>query len=145
MKGRGYDGKQVRQLRNFRIFIMKQIKSIRKARRERIKRRMRDKIRGTSERPRITIYKSLRAIYANLVDDVTGHTILGVSSLSKQIRSEVQKAKGKVEVARIVGKTLGKEAKKRSIEQVVFDRSGYLYHGRVKAFAEGAREAGLKF
>ena len=124
---------------------MKQIKSVRKARREKIKRRMRDKIQGTSDRPRITVYKSLKAIHANLVDDTTGKTILGVSSLSKQIRSDIQKVKGRVEVARIVGQTLGKEAKKRNIEQVVFDRSGYLYHGRVKAFAEGAREAGLKF
>ena len=124
---------------------MKHIKSTRRARREKIKRRMRDKIQGTSVRPRITIYKSLRAIHANLIDDVTGKTILGVSSLSKQMRSDIQKVTGKVEAARIVGQTLGQEAKKRNIEQVVFDRSGYLYHGRVKALAEGAREAGLKF
>jgi len=124
---------------------MKQIKSVKKAKREKIKKRMREKLQGTSKCPRITVYKSIRAIYANVVDDSSGKTLFGISSLSKPILSEIKKVKGKVEVARIVGRTLGEEAKKRKINQVIFDRSGYLYHGRVKALAEGAREAGLKF
>jgi len=79
------------------------------------------------------------------VDDTTHRTLVTVSSLSKSLQSEIKKGKGKVEIARIVGREVGEEAKKRKIDCVVFDRSGYLYHGRVKAVAEGAREAGLKF
>ncbi len=117
----------------------------RRFRRERIKRHIRKRVRGTSERPRLTVYRSLRAIYAQLVDDTTHRTLVTVSSLSKSLQSEIKKGKGKVEIARIVGREVGEEAKKRKIDCVVFDRSGYLYHGRVKAVAEGAREAGLKF
>lgn len=117
----------------------------RRERRKRIKRHVRKHIQGTSVRPRLTVFRSLRAIYVQLVDDQEQKTLLTVSSLSKSINSEVKKAKGKIEVAKIVGKAIGEEAKKRKIEKVVFDRSGYLYHGRVRAVAEGAREAGLKF
>lgn len=91
------------------------------------------------------IFRSLRAIYAQLVDDTQHKTLLTVSSLSKDLKKDVEKAEGKVEVARLVGKTMGERAKAMKIESVVFDRSGYLYHGRVKALADGAREAGLKF
>jgi large subunit ribosomal protein L18 len=117
----------------------------RRERRVRIKRHVRKHIQGTSDRPRLTVFRSLKAIYAQLIDDQGQKTLLTVSSLSKNIGSEVKRAKGKIEVAKIVGKTIGEEAKKRKIEKVVFDRSGYLYHGRVRAVAEGAREAGLKF
>jgi large subunit ribosomal protein L18 len=87
----------------------------------------------------------LKGIYAQLIDDNNHHTLVTVSSLSKSVQGEIKKAKGKIEVARIVGKAIGEEAKKMKIEQVVFDRNGFLYHGRIKAVADGAREAGLKF
>ena len=119
--------------------------SARVLRRKRIKKHIRKRIEGTAKRPRLVVFRSLKAIYAHLVDDSTHQTILTVSSLSKSLHGEVNKAKGKVAVAKIVGQTIGEEAKKRKIERVVFDRNGYLYHGRVKAVAEGARETGLKF
>ena len=124
---------------------MKQRGSARRLRRERIKRHIAKHIRGTSERPRLVVFRSLRAIYAQLVDDTTRSTLLTVSSLSKALQDEIKQAKGKVAVAKIVGKAVGEEAKKRKIDRVVFDRNGYLYHGRVKAVADGAREAGLEF
>jgi len=79
------------------------------------------------------------------VDDTSQKTLVAVSSLSKSLKEEIKKSKGKIEAAKIVGKAMGVEAKKRKITNVVFDRNGYLYHGRVKAVADGAREAGLKF
>lgn len=119
--------------------------SHRQLRRGRIKKHIRKRMYGTSECPRLTVFRSLKATYAQLVDDTSHRTLFAVSSLSKSLSKEVEKAKGKVEVARIVGRVLGEEAKKRKIERVVFDRNGYLYHGRVRAVAEGAREAGLNF
>lgn len=119
--------------------------SKRVARRQRIKKHIRKRITGTQERPRLAVYRSLKGIQAQLVDDTSHRTLFTVSSRSKNLSGEVQRAKSKVEVARIVGKAVGEEAKKRKIEHVVFDRSGYLYHGRVKALADSAREAGLKF
>jgi len=113
-------------------------------RRARIKKSIRKKIEGTAEVPRLTVFRSLKSIYAQLVDDNTGATLFTVSSLSTALASDI-KGKTKTETAQIVGKALGEEAKKRNIEKVVFDRNGYLYHGRVKAVADGAREAGLKF
>lgn len=124
---------------------MRKRSSARRIRRERIKKHIRKRIRGTPERPRLTVFRSLRAIYAQLVDDTTHRTLFTVSSLSKSLQGEVKEAKGKVEVAKIVGRAMGEEAKKRKIGRVVFDRNGYLYHGRVKAVADGARETGLKF
>ena len=101
--------------------------------------KIRKKLKGTTERPRLCVYKSLKNIYAQLVDDVTGRTILTVSTLGD--------IKGKTgrEAATEVGKLIATRAKEKKIEKVVFDRSGYLYHGRVKAVADGAREAGLNF
>ena len=113
-------------------------------RRTRIKKSIRKKIEGTSEIPRLTVFRSLKSIHAQLVDDSTGTTLFTISSMSKALAEEI-KGKTKVETATIVGKAAGEEAKKRKIERVVFDRNGYLYHGRVKAVADGAREAGLKF
>ena len=107
--------------------------------------RIRKKISGTSERPRVAIFKSLKQVYAQLIDDSTGKTLVSVSSLSKDIATELKDAKGKVEKSKIVGKFLADKAKELKIENVVFDRSGYRYHGRVQAVAEGAREGGLKF
>ncbi len=118
---------------------------LRRERRARLKSHISKHIRGTSDRPRLTVFRSLKSIYAQLIDDQGQKTLISVSSLSKNLSGEIKKAKGKVEVAKIVGKVVGEEAKKKKIETVVFDRNGYLYHGRVKAVAEGAREAGLKF
>ena len=112
---------------------------LRRERRERIRKHISKHVRGTSDRPRLTVFRSLKAIYAQLVDDQEQKTLVSVSSLSKNL------SKGKIEVAKIVGKAVGEEAKKQKIENIVFDRNGYLYHGRVKALAESAREAGLKF
>ncbi|OVE79005.1 50S ribosomal protein L18 [bacterium I07] len=124
---------------------MKNSGNKRRARRIRIKKHIRKKIAGTPDRPRLTVYRSLKGIYAQLIDDSTHSTIVTVSSLSKSLQADVTKAKGKVEVAKLVGKAMGEEIKKRELKSVVFDRNGYLYHGRIKAVADGAREAGIKF
>ena len=114
-------------------------------RRQRIKMRIRKRIFGTPERPRLVVSRSLRNISAQVVDDTSHRTLFSISSLSKNLQEAVANAKSKVEVAKIVGRAIGEEAKKRNITKVVFDRNGYLYHGRVKALADGAREAGLEF
>jgi len=124
---------------------MKQKKAVRKTRREKIKRRIRKKIEGTKECPRLAVFRSLKHIQAQLIDDSQHKTLITIGSLSKELQTDIKKAKGKSEVAKIVGKAIGEEAKKKKISKVVFDRSGYIYHGRVRALAEGAREAGLKF
>lgn len=113
--------------------------TIREARARR-KRRIRGRISGTVERPRVSVFRSNRAIYAQLVDDVTAATV--VSARSAEVDASGLK---KAEVAKKVGELLAQRAKEKGIESVVFDRSGYLYHGRVKALAEGAREGGLAF
>ncbi len=114
-------------------------------RREKIRKRVRSKIFGTPERPRLSVYRSLKHIYAQIIDDTKGHTLVAMSSLSKEIRDEVKNAKTKTEVSRIVGLALAKKALEKGITKVVFDRNGYKYHGRVKALAEAAREGGLIF
>lgn len=111
-------------------------------RRLRIKNRIRKIVSGTSSQPRLTVFRSNKEIYAQLVDDVTGNTICAASSRDKDISS----AKGtKTEIAALVGKSIGEKALKAGVEKISFDRGGYLYHGRVKSLADGAREAGLKF
>ncbi len=111
-------------------------------RRLRIKNRIRKVVSGTEARPRLAVYRSNKEIYAQLVDDVTGVTISAASSRDKDIAA----AKGnKSEVAALVGKAIAEKALKAGVETIAFDRGGYLYHGRVKSLAEGAREAGLKF
>jgi large subunit ribosomal protein L18 len=107
--------------------------------------RIRAKVTGTAERPRLTVFRSLNHMYAQLVDDLAGRTILTVSSLDKDVASSVGSAKGKIAASKTVGKHLAAKAKEKGIERVCFDRSGYLYHGRVKAVADGAREGGLNF
>jgi large subunit ribosomal protein L18 len=109
-------------------------------RRTRIKRRIRKIISGTAVRPRLSVYRSNKEIYAQLVDDVNGVTIASVSSRDKDI-----KASTKSEAATAVGKTIAEKATKAGVDTVAFDRNGYLYHGRVKVLADAAREAGLKF
>ena len=109
-------------------------------RRARIKRRIRKIVSGTASKPRLSVYRSNKEIYAQLVDDVSGVTLASVSSRDKNI-----KATTKAEAATLVGKTIAEKAAKTGVETVAFDRNGYLYHGRVKVLAEAAREAGLKF
>ncbi len=108
------------------------------------KARVRKKVEGSSERLRLNVYRSNKHIYAQLVDDVACKTLVSASTKSKGIVEKAGKLK-KVEVSKKVGELIGKLAIEKGVERVVFDRSGYLYHGRVKALAEGAREAGLKF
>ncbi|NLK65524.1 MAG: 50S ribosomal protein L18 [Tissierellia bacterium] len=106
--------------------------------------RIRNKITGTPERPRLNIFKSSKHIYAQVIDDATGTTLVSASTQDKELREKVAELT-KEEAARLVGKTLGERAKEKDINTVVFDRGGYLYHGRVKFLAEGARESGLEF
>jgi large subunit ribosomal protein L18 len=109
-------------------------------RRLKIRKGIRKKVSGTAARPRLSVYKSNRAIYAQLVDDLKGHTLGAVSSL------EFDKTKNAdVKVSKETGKKIAEKAKAAGIEKVIFDRGGYRYHGQVKALAEGAREGGLKF
>ncbi|MFH1006779.1 MAG: 50S ribosomal protein L18 [Candidatus Latescibacterota bacterium] len=124
---------------------MKDKGTSRTAARARRRKHIRKKIAGSADRPRLCVYRGSKNIYAQLVDDVSGTCLLGVSSLSKEIREDAHTSKGKCELSRTVGKLLAACAREKQIEKVVFDRSGYLYHGRVKALAEGAREGGLQF
>ncbi len=106
--------------------------------------RIRKKIRGTAERPRLSVFRSNRHIFAQLIDDERGVTLVATSSFSKELREKDAEG-GKKGMAREVGALIAQKAKAQGIEQVVFDRSGYLFHGRVKALADAAREEGLKF
>ncbi len=113
--------------------------------RERRKKQIRKKIYGTPEKPRLSVFRSLNHIYAQLIDDLNNKSILTVSDLSKEVRAELEDKTTKVKTSKIVGKVVAKKALENDITTVVFDRGGYRYHGRVKALAESAREAGLKF
>ncbi len=113
--------------------------------RERRHRHIRKRVIGTAERPRLVVYRSLKHIYAQLVDDISQKSLLGVSTLTPLVREKIRTMKGKCEKSREVGRFLATMAKAKGIQKVVFDRAGYLYHGRVKALAEGAREGGLEF
>jgi large subunit ribosomal protein L18 len=113
--------------------------------RARLKHHIRLRISGTPETPRLSVFKSLRHVYAQVIDDASGKTLLSVSDLSKEIREKLQGLKGQVALAKQVGKAAAQKAAERGITKVVFDRNGYLYHGVVKAVADGAREGGLKF
>lgn len=109
-------------------------------RRNRIRRSIRSKIIGTPERPRLSIFRSNKEIYAQIIDDLNGHTLCSASSKESGVEGNT-----KVEKAASVGKALASKASAAGVDNVVFDRGGYLYHGRVKALADGAREGGLKF
>ena len=111
-------------------------------RRLRIKSRVRKVVSGTEARPRLSVFRSNKEIYAQIIDDVTGKTISSASSRDKDISSATGT---KMEIAALVGKSVAEKAMKSGVETISFDRGGYLYHGRVKSLAEGAREAGLKF
>ncbi|MDA3880021.1 MAG: 50S ribosomal protein L18 [Prolixibacteraceae bacterium] len=112
------------------------------ARRYRIKKRIRKVITGTTDVPRLSIFRSNKQIYAQIIDDLSGKTLVSASSLDKEIAAQNV---NKTEQATMVGKLIAEKAKNANIEQVIFDRNGYLYHGRVKSIAEAAREGGLKF
>jgi large subunit ribosomal protein L18 len=107
--------------------------------------RIRKKIRGTHDRPRLTVYRSLRHMYAQLVDDEKGVTITTVSTQTDAVAAQLKEHKKKSEAAKLVGMEIARLAKDLNVTAVVFDRNGYLYHGRVKAIADGAREGGLQF
>ena len=109
------------------------------------KKHIKQRIFGTPERPRLVVYKSLKHIYAQLEDDVNQKTITGMSSLSKDLQDEIGKAKNNMQKAEIIGAGIAKKALDLKIDEVVFDRNGYIYHGRVKAVAESARKSGIKF
>jgi large subunit ribosomal protein L18 len=106
--------------------------------------RIRNKITGTSERPRLNIYKSSKHIYAQVIDDATGTTLASCSTLDEDLRGQIA-GLTKTDAAKLVGKAVGERAKNKGINSVVFDRGGYLYHGRIKLLADGARESGLEF
>lgn len=106
--------------------------------------RVRKKVVGTSDKPRLNIFRSVNHIYAQIIDDFTGITVIAASSLDKEMRGKL-KSGGNIEAAKKVGAVIAKKALEKGISQVVFDRGGYLYHGRVKALADAAREGGLKF
>ena len=107
-------------------------------------RRVRGRVSGTAERPRLNVYRSLENIYVQVIDDEKGHTIASASTIDPEVVKLVAE-KPKSEAARIVGETVAKRARDAGITQVVFDRGGYQYHGRVKALADGARDGGLEF
>jgi large subunit ribosomal protein L18 len=122
----------------------------RKAKRRRRRRRgVRKRVFGVPERPRLTVFRSHKHIFAQIVDDTEGRTLAAASTLSKEARSNLRKKDGKApgrrEAAALVGKLLADRAAAASVTSVIFDRNGYRYHGRVKALADGAREAGLRF
>lgn len=116
----------------------------RDAHRMRIHKRVRTRVVGTPERPRLCVFRSLGHIYAQVIDDRAGRTLASASSLDAEVRKQL-KGGGNLAAAKVVGKAISERARAAKIEQVVFDRGGYKYHGRVKALADAAREAGLKF
>ncbi|MFH0937967.1 MAG: 50S ribosomal protein L18 [Planctomycetota bacterium] len=106
--------------------------------------RVRNRVSGTAERTRLNVFRSSKHIYAQIIDDHRGQTLVAVSSLSKELKEQLKTGANKL-AARAVGKLIAHKAKEKGIAKVVFDRGGYVYHGRIKELAEGAREGGLKF
>lgn len=126
-----------------KIGNLKKSRAIQRAKRHR---RIRKKIQGTSERPRLVVFRSLRNMEGQVVDDDSSRTIVGVSTLAEKLKSFKSESRNRrIEVAFEAGKLLAEKAKEVGVERVIFDRGGYKYHGRVKAFAEGARKGGLEF
>jgi large subunit ribosomal protein L18 len=116
----------------------------RKQRREKIRRRYRQAVHGTANRPRLSVYRSLRHLYAQIIDDDSGVTMISASTLEKAAAGSL-KATGNREAGTLLGKLIAERAKEHGVESVVFDRGGFRYHGVIRAIADGAREAGLKF
>jgi len=126
------------------MFALKTLrrKNVKVAARARRKISIRKRVHGTAERPRFSVFRSCKHIYAQLVDDTTGKTLVAASSLEKDVRAKKLK---KSEKAKLIGELMAERCKEKQIQTVVFDRNGFLYHGRIKAVADGAREKGLKF
>ena len=122
----------------------KKIKA-KRMRRTRAHRRLRNRVQGSPERPRLAVFKSLRYIYAQVIDDASGRTLAQASSAEAELKKGLKGATGNIEAARKVGESIAERAKAEGVEQVVFDRGGAIYHGKVKALAEGARDKGLVF
>jgi large subunit ribosomal protein L18 len=118
-----------------------------KDRRQRIKFRIRKRVQGTEARPRLTVFRSVAHIYVQVVDDMTGRTVASASSVDPKVKGAMEKkaSGGNVAGAKAIGKTIAERLLEKGVKRVVFDRNGFLYHGRVKAVAEAAREAGLEF
>lgn len=116
-----------------------------RAARERRHRRVRRRVSGTPERPRLNVFRSALHIYAQIIDDTRGHTLASASTLDPEVKAQLSNGLKKVDEARIVGRVLAQRALAQGIKKVVFDRGGYKYHGRVRALADGAREGGLEF
>jgi large subunit ribosomal protein L18 len=130
------------------LLEQRQVNMINKSRinqRLHVKNRIAKKIRGTADRPRLTVYRSLNHLYAQVVDDSLSKTIVSASTLSKELKEEIKSIKKKKEIAKRIGIAVAKKAIEHNLKKVVFDRNGYLYHGIVKSIADGAREAGLEF
>jgi large subunit ribosomal protein L18 len=122
------------------VNVAKERQEARKKRQVRVRR----KIRGSAQRPRLCVFRSAKHIYAQIIEDATGATLVAVSTVSKDVGGDLNYG-GNVEAAKLVGKKIAERALAKNITQVVFDRNGFLYHGRVKALADAAREAGLSF
>lgn len=112
---------------------------------KKVKIRRKKKIVGTADKPRLVVFRSVKNIYGQIIDDTKQQTLIGASNLTKELEKELKKAKNRVEASTVIGEYLAKKAKEQKIEKVVFDRNGYRYHGRVKALADGARKGGLVF
>ena len=125
-------------------FLKKRVKR-KRHRRKRAHLRVRSRIQGTGERPRLAVFKSLKHVYAQVIDDLEGRTLASASSLDADVQGQVEHPGSTVETAKAVGKTVAERAKAQGIEAVVFDRGGYVYRGKVKALADAAREGGLEF
>ncbi|MEL6347084.1 MAG: 50S ribosomal protein L18 [Myxococcota bacterium] len=113
--------------------------------RARRKRHIRKRVSGTPERPRLTVFRSTQHVYAQIIDDTVGKTLVSASTMSPELKDAIEGHRGNIEAAKHVGALLANKAKELGISQVVFDRNGYLYHGRVAALAQSARDAGLDF
>lgn len=118
-----------------------ELKKIRRARR---KMSIRKNIYGTTEKPRLSIFRSLNNIFVQLIDDTNGNVILSASTIDKEVKTKITEKMTKIEQSKLIGKIIAERAKAKNIKEAIFDRNGYIYHGRVKALADAARESGLK-
>lgn len=125
-------------------YLKKRVKR-KRYRRHRSHLRVRNRVHGDSQRPRLAVFKSQKHTYAQIIDDFAGETLAAASSLDPEIRGQLEGSGATVAAAELIGKTLAARAKEKGVEKVVFDRGGYIYHGKVKALAEAAREQGLEF
>lgn len=125
-------------------YLSKKVRA-KRSRRQRAHRRVRQRIQGTPERPRLAVYRSLRYIYAQVIDDLGGRTLAQASSAEKELQSGLESSPGSCAAARKVGEAIAERAKAQGVEKVVFDRGGPIYHGKVKSVADGARDKGLSF